>query len=116
MEKSVENMINRLKELREERGLSMRDLERENRHRFTTISKIESGAGSPRSSTIEKLALFYKVNPAWLMCLSNQKYPDREIDFGNADDNMKYGIVRCAVFAPRISVGSPQRTRRLFAG
>ena len=48
--------MKRLRQLREERNLSLRDLERLSGVDYSSISKIETGAAEPRLNTILKIA------------------------------------------------------------
>lgn len=71
---------NKLKELRQEKGLSMTSLATElvNNGYFknisdATISNYENGKREPNLANWEKLAKFYGVTPAYLVGWSDEK-------------------------------------------
>jgi transcriptional regulator with XRE-family HTH domain len=58
---------NRLRELREKRGLSQEQLATAARLHTTHISLLERGGRSARLETVERLAIALKIQPAQLM-------------------------------------------------
>jgi transcriptional regulator with XRE-family HTH domain len=57
----------RLKQLREEQNISVKDLGERCGTSGATISRYETGVHEPKSNMVQKLADFFNVNPAWLM-------------------------------------------------
>lgn len=74
--------INRLRELREENGLSLQNLKEELEKKDThvarsSLSKYENGSQNPKQAVWEKLASYFDVDVAYIMGLSTKK---RSID------------------------------------
>jgi transcriptional regulator with XRE-family HTH domain len=64
--------MHKLREIREQRALSLRELERLSGVDYSSISKIETGESSPKLETILKLAKALQVD---LIELIDQKGP-----------------------------------------
>lgn len=64
----------RLKELRTEKGLSLRDLAEEINTTKSTLSRYETGDGQPKQDIVEALADFFEVTTDYLFGRTNQKY------------------------------------------
>lgn len=60
--------MNRLKEMREARGLSMREAARLLKMPYTTYVNYEKGAREPNSETLISLANFYETTIDYLLC------------------------------------------------
>jgi transcriptional regulator with XRE-family HTH domain len=63
----------RLRQAREKRNVSQRQLADMTDIGATTINQIEKGKVEPRGSTIEKLAIALDVDPCWLLYGSGTK-------------------------------------------
>lgn len=63
--------MNRIKKLRQAKGISLRDMSEQINMPYVTISQYERGKREPKLETWEKLASFFKVPPSYLMGLSN---------------------------------------------
>lgn len=68
----VKNM-NRIKKLRQAKGISLRDMSEQINMPYVTISQYERGKREPKLETWEKLASFFKVPPSYLMGLTDDK-------------------------------------------
>lgn len=71
-------MSNRLKELRESRGLSLDELSREVNIPKTSLSNYERGNREPKIEIWNHLAEFFNVPVAYIMGISNSK---KDLDF-----------------------------------
>ena len=59
--------MNRLKELRLERGLTLNDISRDLQIPLNTLSNYERGDREPKLETWEKLAQYFNVTPQYLV-------------------------------------------------
>lgn len=62
--------LNRLKELRVERNLSMRGIEARTNIKFNTYSRYESGERDMSTDVLKQLAKFFEVTVDYLICYS----------------------------------------------
>ena len=67
-------MVNRIRDLREERGLRQSDLARETGIDQRTISNYETGKSNPDSYALVKLADFFNVSIDYLVGRTNHDY------------------------------------------
>lgn len=65
---------NRLKELRNEKGLSLRDLAEEIGTTKSTLSRYENDMRQPKQDVLEALADYFGVTIDYLLGRTNQKY------------------------------------------
>lgn len=63
--------MNRLKELREERGYSVRGMELRTKINYNSICKYENETRDPGTKTLKILADFFQVTIDYLLCYSN---------------------------------------------
>ena len=63
--------MNRIKKLRQAKGLSLRDMSEQVNMSYVTISQYERGKREPKIETWDKLAMFFQVPTSYLMGLSN---------------------------------------------
>lgn len=90
--------MNRLKYLREEKGLSLKDLKDEILKEFNvkisraSLSNYERGEQTPKRDTWEILAKYFEVSPSYVMGLSDIKNEDTTIvdlkEIFNSDENI----------------------------
>lgn len=64
---------NRIKELRQEKGLTLKELGKKVGLRDNTLSQYETGKRTPKDSTIEKIADFFNVSTSYLMGFSTER-------------------------------------------
>lgn len=88
----------RIKELRSEKGLSLRDTEKELKAKginidFTSISKYERGEREPSVSDAGKLADYYNVSVDYLVGTTDDRMPARLLAYYKAlsEYNMNQG-------------------------
>lgn len=74
----LEIFAQRLKQAREEKGLTVRELAEMINTSAATISRYENAIHEPKSNTIALLAEKLGVNPAWLMGADVDKYEIEE--------------------------------------
>ena len=65
--------MNRLKELRLERGLTVKELANNISNSSANISRYERGVTDPKLETWEKLAQYFDVDPEYLVGWSDVK-------------------------------------------
>ncbi|WP_273753513.1 helix-turn-helix domain-containing protein [Leuconostoc mesenteroides] len=65
--------MNRLKELRLERGLTLKDVSSETKIKKATFSNYELGQTEPKLATWELLADYFDVDPEYLVGWSDIK-------------------------------------------
>lgn len=65
--------MNRLKELRKNKGLTLKDMELEIGIKFTTLNGYENNYRQPKLETWKKLADYFDVDPEYLVCWSDIK-------------------------------------------
>ena len=65
--------MNRLKELRLERGLTLKYMELGTGINFTTLSKYENNIQQPKLATWEKLADYFNVSVDYLIGRSDER-------------------------------------------
>lgn len=68
--------MNRLRQLREEKGYSLRELGLKLNMNASVLGNYERGDRQPRIDVWEKLADFFEVTPAYMMGLSSKKNDD----------------------------------------
>ncbi|MBQ7235692.1 MAG: helix-turn-helix transcriptional regulator [Clostridia bacterium] len=61
----------RIKELREEKGLSQMALSKKTNISQSAIAKWELGKTEPTASALKLLAIFFEVSVDYLLCLTN---------------------------------------------
>jgi transcriptional regulator with XRE-family HTH domain len=69
----------RLKVLREEKNMSVKELGESVGTSGATISRYETGVHEPKSNMVKKLAEVFDVNPAWLMGADIDRYNEDAI-------------------------------------
>lgn len=74
-------MQNRIKELRQAKGLSLRDMSEKINMSYITISQYERGKREPKLETWQKLADFFGVSVPYLQGISKVKDVDAFDDF-----------------------------------
>jgi repressor LexA len=74
--KYIKIFAERLKGLRADSGLSVRELGQAVGVSGPTISRYENAEIEPRKTAIQALANYFKVNPTWLMGAEVEKYLD----------------------------------------
>ena len=72
-ESPVFKRSNRIKELRQEKGLTLKELGKKVGLRDNTLSQYETGKRTPKDSTIEKIADFFNVSTSYLMGFSTER-------------------------------------------
>ena len=70
----------KLRQLREERELTTREVGNILGFSEATISRYENGLVEPKRTTLQALAQFYNVSPGWLVGEIDEKYPTRKED------------------------------------
>lgn len=65
--------MNRLKELRKEKNITLVELSKELDIPRSTLSRYENGDSEPKQETWDKIAAFFDVSTAYLMGVSDQK-------------------------------------------
>ena len=73
--------MNRLSQLRQEKGLNMREAARQLGMPYTTYVNYEKGTREPNSETLISLAKFYGTSIDYLLCKSDSP-PGRDIPPG----------------------------------
>lgn len=73
--------MNRIKELRQAKGLSLRDMSEKINMSYITISQYERGKREPKLETWQKLADFFDVSVPYLQGISKVKDVDAFDDF-----------------------------------
>ncbi|ART97557.1 helix-turn-helix domain-containing protein [Lactobacillus gasseri] len=73
--------MNRIKELRQAKGLSLRDMSEKINMSYITISQYERGKREPKLETWQKLADFFGVSVPYLQGISKVKDVDAFDDF-----------------------------------
>ena len=63
--------MNRLKELREERGYSVRGMEIKTGINYNSICKYEKETRDPSTDTLKKLSDFFEVTIDYMLCHSS---------------------------------------------
>lgn len=72
-------MNNRLKKLRKEKNMTVRELEEKTKIGFSVISKIELGKSSLNQDYLITLSKFFNVSADYLLGLSNERNPVKEL-------------------------------------
>ncbi len=70
--------MNRLKELRKEKNITLVELSEELGIPRSTLNRYENEDSEPKQETWEKLADYYGVSTAYLMGISNQKVSEEK--------------------------------------
>lgn len=85
--------MNRLKELRDERGLSMRGIESRTKIKFNTYSRYESSERDMSTEVLKQLATFFEVTIDYLLCYTGYclyaKYKEGNFYFKIREDYYK---------------------------
>lgn len=91
----------RLKMLREERNMSVKELGETVGTSGATISRYETGVHEPKSRMVQKLADYFKVNPSWLMGADVDKYSNEDVlyyddprIFNHLSDKLKDFVIK----------------------
>lgn len=71
--------MNRMKELREERGISMKEAAQRLNMPYTTYVNYEKGMREPNSETLIKIADFYNTSIDYLLCKPGADRIDEEV-------------------------------------
>lgn len=76
-------MNNRIKELRKEKNLTLKELGQKVGMANNTLSQYETGKREPKIETWNKLAEYFNVPTSYLMGTDNLKFPTKQeaIDF-----------------------------------
>ena len=85
-------MSNRLKQLRLEKRLTLRELANELQMSHSAISLAENGKRNLTDIDIEKICKFFNCDSDYLLCLSNERYSPSSNDITVAFYN-QHGIV-----------------------
>lgn len=78
--------MNRMQELRRERGINMKDAARALGMPYTTYVNYEKGTREPNSETLIELANFYNTSIDYLLGKSNIRINDKTLDVVNGID------------------------------
>jgi len=70
----MNNFSDRLKELRKEKNLTLRDLANKIGTTKSTLSRYETNDGMPKQDILEDLADYFEVTTDYLLGRTNQKY------------------------------------------
>lgn len=75
--------MNRIKELRKEKNLTLKELGQKVGMANNTLSQYETGKREPKLETWNKLAEYFNVPTSYLMGTDNLKFPTKQeaIDF-----------------------------------
>ena len=92
--------MNRMQELRRERGINMKDAARALGMPYTTYVNYEKGTREPNSETLIEIANFYNTSIDYLLGKSNIRIDDKTLDVVNEIDHdilEKAGNIRDAL-------------------
>lgn len=78
--------MSRMKELRQERGITMKDAARQLNLPYTTYVNYEKGTREPNSETLIQIANFYNTSIDYLLGKSDTRIDDRVLDIVNELD------------------------------
>lgn len=78
--------MNRMKELRQERGITMKDAAQQLNLPYTTYVNYEKGTREPNSETLIQIANFYNTSIDYLLGKSDARIDDRVLDIVNELD------------------------------
>lgn len=78
--------MNRMKELRQERGITMKDAAQQLNLPYTTYVNYEKGTREPNSETLIQIANFFNTSIDYLLGKSNTRIDDRVLDVVNELD------------------------------
>lgn len=78
--------MNRMKELRQERGITMKDAAQQLNLPYTTYVNYEKGTREPNSETLIQIANFYNTSIDYLLGKSDTRIDDRVLDIVNELD------------------------------
>lgn len=78
--------MNRMKELRQERGITMKDAAQQLDLPYTTYVNYEKGTREPNSETLIQIANFYNTSIDYLLGKSDTRIDDRVLDIVNELD------------------------------
>ena len=79
----VQLFSERLKILREERNMTVKELGEAVGTSGATISRYETGVHEPKSKMVQRLAEYFNVSPAWLMGADIDRYNEDIIRYDN---------------------------------
>lgn len=80
--------MNRLKQLREERKLTLRELADIIHIDKSSLSRFENGEREPRTSVILDIANFFNVSVDYLLGVSENRNPDKDVARQESLDNI----------------------------
>ncbi|MGN0974930.1 MAG: helix-turn-helix domain-containing protein, partial [Gemmiger sp.] len=75
-----------MKELRQERGITMKDAAQQLNLPYTTYVNYEKGTREPNSETLIQIANFYNTSIDYLLGKSDTRIDDRVLDIVNELD------------------------------
>lgn len=78
--------MNRMKELRQERGITMKGAAQQLDLPYTTYVNYEKGTREPNSETLIQIANFYNTSIDYLLGKSDTRIDDRVLDIVNELD------------------------------
>lgn len=78
--------MNRMKELRQERGITMKDAAQQLNLPYTTYVNYEKGTREPNSETLIQIANFYNTSIDYLLGKSDTRIDDKVLDIVNELD------------------------------
>lgn len=87
-------MMNRLKILREERGINQQRLANELNVSQAMVSKYELGLSEPDIATIKRIADFFKVSADYLLEISNDKISVSSFGLTDSEKEILLGYKR----------------------
>lgn len=87
-------MMNRLKTLREARGINQQRLATELNVSQAMISKYELGLSEPDIATIKRIADFFKVSTDYLLEVSDDKFSVPTYGLTDAEKEILFGFKR----------------------
>lgn len=79
--------MNRMRELRIEKGITMREAAEKLNLPYTTYVNYEKNAREPNSEILIEIADFYNTSIDYLLCRSNVRVDDHVLDIVNTIDN-----------------------------
>ncbi|QBO35401.1 XRE family transcriptional regulator [Periweissella cryptocerci] len=71
-------MVNKVKELRKEKGLTLKELSDGINMPVPTLSKYENGDREPKLETWQELADYFEVSVSYIMGISDESVPQTE--------------------------------------
>ena len=86
--------MERIRELREERGLTQKELAEAIGVDRTAIAKYESGASGAKSEMLEKLANYFGVTTDYILGRTNEKTPAPVVQSGGEEEEIREYLQR----------------------